>query len=230
MQEKKYAIKNWAKDDRPREKLLSKSPQALSNAELLAILFRSGANDKSAVDLAREILEITQNDLVELARIPVRDLMRIRGVGMAKAVAVAACLELGRRRQAALPKQLSLITGSLDAVNFLQTHYSYHSQELFGILYLNQAHRVKDFSVIHVGGITGTTVDIRLVIKKALEREAVKLILCHNHPSGSLQPSDADKSITTRISEAAAMLDIEVLDHLIISDDGYFSFADNGML
>lgn len=230
MQEKKYAIKNWAEDDRPREKLLSKSPQALSNAELLAILFRSGANDKSAVDLAREILELTQNDLVELARIPVRDLMKIRGVGMAKAVTVAACLELGRRRQATLPKQLSLINGSQDAASFLKTHYSYHAQELFGVLYLNQAHRVKEFSVIHVGGITGTTVDVRMVIKKALERDAVKLILCHNHPSGSLQPSDADKSITSRIIEAAQQLDMEVLDHLIISDDGYFSFADNGIL
>lgn len=230
MQEKKYAIKDWPEDDRPREKLLGKTPSALSNAELLAILFREGTRDKSAVDLSREVLNLTNNNLVELSRLPHKELMQVKGIGEAKATAVQACLELGRRRQATLPRQLSLINGSREAAGYLQTHYGQHSQEIFGVIYLNHANDVKACSLLHQGGITSTTVDIRVVLKKALEMEAVKMILFHNHPSGSLQPSPADKSITSRINEAARLLDMEVLDHLIISDQGYFSFADERLL
>ena len=230
MQEKKYGIKTWPEDDQPREKLLGKTPSALSNAELLAIIFREGTRDKSAVDLAREILGLTNNNLVELSRLSNEELMQVKGIGKAKAVTLTACLELGRRRQATLPKRLSLINGSKEASGYLQTHFGHHSQELFGVIYLNQANDVKACSLLHQGGITSTTVDIRVVLKKALETEAVKMILFHNHPSGSLQPSAADKSITSRIGEAAQLLDMQVLDHLIISDQGYFSFADMGLL
>ncbi|MGN6421095.1 MAG: RadC family protein [Pseudobacter sp.] len=229
MQEKKYAIKDWPEDDRPREKLLGKTPSALSNAELLAILFNKGTRDKSAVDLAREVLNLTNNDLVELSRKSVDELMLIKGIGKAKATAIAACLELGRRRQASLPKRLSLINASREAANYLKTHLGHHSQEIFGVIYLNHANDAKCY-LLHQGGITSTTVDVRVVLKKALETDTVKMILFHNHPSGNLQPSAADKSITSRISDAARLLDMEVLDHLIIAEHDYFSFADKGLL
>lgn len=229
MQEKKYGIMNWSKDDQPRGKLHRNSPQSLSNAELLAIIFQKGTRDKSAVDLARDLLDLTNNDLVELSRWTLVELMKVKGIGEAKAAAVAASLELGKRRQATLPKRLSPLSGSLEAADYLKTHFGHHKQEVFGVIYLNHAN-VPKCHRLHQGGITSTTVDIRVVMKKALETDTVKMILFHNHPSGNLQPSAADKSITSRIREAAQLLDMQVLDHLIISDEDYFSFADSGLL
>ncbi|HVK49724.1 MAG TPA: DNA repair protein RadC [Pseudobacter sp.] len=229
MQEKKYGIGTWPEDDQPREKLHSKSPNALSNAELMAILLNKGTQDKSAVELAREVLSLTNNDLSALSRMSLDQLMQVKGIGMAKASAIAACLELGRRCRATFPKRLSPVNGSREVVEYLRTHLEHHTQEVFGVIYLNHANIPKCHQ-LHQGGITSTTVDIRVVMKKALETEAVKMILFHNHPSGSLQPSAADRSITSRIGEAAQLLDMEVLDHLIISDQGFYSFADMGLL
>ncbi|WP_127126710.1 RadC family protein [Pseudoflavitalea rhizosphaerae] len=237
MQAKKYAkrkkiygIQKWAMDERPRERLLSKSPHHLSNAELLALILNSGSSQKTSIDLATEILKLTENNLAALQRITVQQLIAIKGVGPAKAAKVAASLELARRMQAALPDQLAEVGGIKDAAYYLQKRFSYYSHEIFGVMFLNNANRVKAFSVISEGGITGTTVDVRLILKKALETEATKLILGHNHPSGNMQPSKADEELTARIRNAAKQLDIQVLDHLIITQQGYFSFANEGML
>ena len=227
---KVYGIRKWAMDERPREKLLSKSPHHLSNAELLALILNCGACQKTSIDLATEILKLSENNLAALQRIPVQQLMTIKGVGPARAAKVAASLELGRRMQAALPDKLSVVDGIRDAAYFLQKRFSYYSHEIFGVMFLNNANRVKAFSVISEGGITGTTVDVRLILKKALEAEATKLILGHNHPSGNMQPSKADQDLTVKIRNAADQLDIKVLDHLIITQQGYFSFANEGML
>ena len=238
MQEKKYLIprkKNypitlWATDDQPREKLLRKNPAALSDAELLAILINCGYKEKSAVDIAREILESCNYDLWELSNRSVQELQKIRGIGETKAVIIAASLELARRKQAAVPRKKKTILCSADAINFLQAEYSHFENEKSAVVYLNQANQVKHWLLLSEGGITSTIVDVRIIIKKALELGAVKLILCHNHPSGSLQPSHADKTITAKIKEACSLLDLQLLDHIIVSSGGYFSFAEQGML
>ncbi|HEX2535619.1 MAG TPA: DNA repair protein RadC [Chitinophagaceae bacterium] len=230
MQAQKYGIKAWAKDDRPREKLLGKGVETLSDAELLAILLINGNREKSAVDLAREILKLGKNNLAGLSKLTVRDLMKVKGIGTAKAVMLAAALELGRRRQAASLAEKQVITGSSDVARYLQSLLRDHHHEVFAVLFLNQANRVNHFQIISEGGITGTVADPRIILRKALEEHAVALILCHNHPSGSLKPSRADEELTRKIKEAARFFDIKVLDHLIVSDDGYYSFADEGIL
>lgn len=230
MQEKNYSIKNWAKDDRPREKLLSRGPAILSDSELLAILINNGNREKSALDLAQEVLRLGKNSLSELGKLSVRELMKIKGIGEAKAIAITAALELGRRRQAANPRDKMVVTSSTDVAGYLQTVLRDYKHEVFAVLFLNRANKINDFKIISEGGITGTVADPRIILKKALEEDAVSLILCHNHPSGSLKPSRADEELTQKIKEAARYFDIKVLDHLIVSDDGYFSFADEGIL
>jgi DNA repair protein RadC len=230
MQEKNYSIKEWAKDDRPREKLLSGGLSVLSDSELLAILINNGNRDKSALELAQDVLRLGKNNLNELGKLSVRDLMKIKGIGEAKAIAVIAALELGRRRQASAPRDKMVVTSSADVAGYLQTVLRDYKHEVFGVLFLNRANKVNHFKIISEGGITGTVADPRIILKKALEENAVSLILCHNHPSGSLKPSKADEELTHKIKEAARYFDIKLLDHLIVSDDGYFSFADEGML
>ncbi|HPG12265.1 MAG TPA: DNA repair protein RadC [Chitinophagaceae bacterium] len=230
MQEHKYPIKQWAKDDRPREKLLASGAENLSNAELLAILIQNGSREKSAVDLARDILKLGKDNLIELGRLSIKDLMKIKGIGEAKAITVAAALELGRRRQAADIIDKPVIRQSSDIAGFLQTKLKDHTREVFAVLFLNQANRINHFEVISEGGITGTVADPRIILKKALEENAVNIILCHNHPSGSLKPSRADEQLTQKIKQAAVFFDIKVLDHIIVSETGYFSFADEGLL
>ena len=230
MQEKNYSIKNWAKDDRPREKLLSRGPTILSDSELLAILINNGNREKSALDLAQEVLRLGKNSLSELGKLSVRELMKIKGIGEAKAITITAALELGRRRQASFPREKMVVTSSSDVADYLQTHLRDYKHEVFAVLFLNRANKINDFKIISEGGITGTVADPRIILKKALEEDAVSLILCHNHPSGSLKPSRADEELTQKIKEAARYFDIKVLDHLIVSDDGYFSFADEGIL
>lgn len=230
MQEKNYSIKNWAKDDRPREKLLSRGPDTLSDSELLAILINNGNREKSALDLAQETLRLGKNNLNELGKLTVREFMKIKGIGEAKAIAIVAALELGRRRQAAIPRDKLVVTSSTDVAGYLQTHLRDYKHEVFAVLFLNRANKINDFKIVSEGGITGTVADPRIILKKALEEDAVSLILCHNHPSGSLKPSRADEELTYKIKEAAKYFDIKVLDHLIVSDDGYFSFADEGIL
>ncbi len=230
MQEQKYSIKQWAKDDRPREKLLSKGAENLSDSELLAILIHHGSKEKSALDLAKEILRLGKDNLGELGKLSVKELMKIKGIGEAKAITIAAALELGRRRQSTSFINKHIVTASSDIAQYLQSKLKDSRREIFAVLFLNRANKVNHFEIISEGGITGTIADPRIILKKALEEDAVSIILCHNHPSGSLKPSKADEDLTQKIKEASRYFDIKVLDHIIVSDEGYFSFADEGLL
>ncbi len=230
MQEHKYSIKQWSKDDRPREKLLSSGAENLSVAELLAILIQNGTRQKTAIDLGREVLRLGKDNLGELGKLSIKELMKIKGIGEAKAITIAAALELGRRRQSTAPLHKTPVSSSMDIAHYLQAKLKDHRHEVFGVLYLNRANKINHFEIVSEGGITGTVADPRIILRKALEADAVSIILCHNHPSGSLRPSRADEILTDKIKEAASYLDIKVLDHIIVSEDGYYSFADEGLL
>jgi len=230
MQEQIYSIKEWAKDDRPREKLRFKGPEVLTDSELLAILIHNGIRQRTAVDLAKEVLLLGKNSLGMVGRLSLRELMKVKGIGEAKAITIAAALELGRRRQAGLSSGKKVVKESGDIANHLQALLRDYQREVFGVVFLNQANRINHYEIISEGGITGTVADPRVILKKALEEEAVSIILFHNHPSGNLKPSQSDQTLTARIAEAARYFDIRVLDHIIVSEDGYFSFADDGMI
>lgn len=230
MELRKKSIKNWALEERPREKLLQQSPENLSNTELLAILIGNGTRQKTAVDLAREVLELGRNNLMELGRLRIHDLRQVKGIGTAKAITLAAAMELSRRRQYSQALEKTQISQSSDIAHFLKTRLQDLNHEVFGVLFLNRANKVNHFEIISRGGITGTVADPRIILRKALEQEAVSIILCHNHPSGNLKPSRADEMLTQKIKEAALLLDIRVLDHIIVSEMGYYSFADEGFL
>jgi DNA repair protein RadC len=230
MQEHNYSIKQWAKDDQPREKLLLKGAENLSNSELLAILIHNGTREKTAVDLAKDILKLGKNNLNELGKLNIKELMKIKGIGAAKAITIAAALELGRRRQASSWLERAVVASSKDIARYLQTILQDYRHEVFVVIFLNMANKVRHFEIISEGGITGTVADPRLILKKALEEDAVSIILCHNHPSGNLKPSRADKELTNKIKEAARFFDIRVVDHIIVSEAGYYSFADEGVL
>jgi len=230
MQAKKYPIKDWAEDDRPREKLLSKSPLALSDSELLAILIHHGTVEKNAVELAKDILNMGRNNLNQLGRLTVRDMMRVKGIGQAKAITIVAALELGRRRQASTFLEKTRVEGSKEVARFFQNLLKDHNHEVFAALFLNRSNKVNHFEILSEGGITGTVADPRIIIRRALEMNAVSIVLCHNHPSGSVRPSQADEDITCKIQGAARYFDIKVLDHIIVSNEGFYSFADEGLL
>jgi len=230
MQEQKYSIKQWAKDDRPREKLLFNGAPTLSDSELLAILIHNGSKEKTAVDLAKEILKLSKDNLSELGKLSVKDLMKVKGIGEAKAISIAAALELGRRRQTSGTLQKKIISASNDIAEYCMVKLKDYRHEVFAVMFLNRANKINHFEIVSEGGITGTVADPRIILKKALEEDAVSIILCHNHPSGSLKPSRADEDLTHKIKEAAKYFDIRVLDHMIVSDAGYFSFADEGLL
>ncbi len=230
MQERKYSIREWKNDDRPREKLLLKGADALSDAELIAILIHSGTRTQSAVEVGREILKAGKDNLSELAKLSAKELMKINGIGQAKAVVITAAMEIGRRRQAAENRTKLAVSGSYDIAMYLQSMLRDYRHEIFGVVFLNRANKINHFEIISEGGITGTIADPRIILKKALEEDAVSIILCHNHPSGSLKPSRSDEELTLKIKEAAKYFDIKVLDHVIVSDDGYFSFADEGIM
>lgn len=223
-------IKDWALEDRPREKLLYKGISSLSDAELLAILIGSGNNENSAVDLAREILKIAGNNLNRLGKLDVHDLVKLKGIGTAKAINIMAALELGRRRKSADITESAKIRSSNDVYTLFHPLLADLTHEEFWLLYLNRSNRILSRHKLSQGGISGTITDVRLLIKKAVELLASSVIICHNHPSGNLDPSEADTRITQKIKEAAAYFDISLLDHLIITDEGYYSYADNGML
>ncbi|RNC89263.1 MAG: DNA repair protein RadC [Allomuricauda sp.] len=231
MQEKptSFSIKQWADDDKPREKLLQKGRSVLSDAELIAILIGSGSRQESAVQLSKRILASAGN-LNELGRLSVQQLMMFKGIGEAKAVAIAAALEIGRRRRGEDVKAISKITGSQDAFDLLFPILGELPHEEFWIVYLNNSNKILHKEQLSKGGITGTLVDVRLVLKQALEHGAVGLLLAHNHPSGALRPSKSDIEITQKLTMAAAALDIKVLDHLVITNKAYFSFADEQMI
>ena len=230
MQSNNHPIKQWAKDDRPREKLLLKGAETLSDSELLAILIGMGTPSKSALDLAKEVLLLGKNNLCELGKLTVKELMKIKGIGEAKAITIIAALEIGRRRQAMSYMEKPVMVKSTDVANYLQSLLKDYRHEVFAVLFLNRANKINRFEIISEGGITGTVADPRIILRKALEEDAVSIVLCHNHPSGSLKPSGADQELTNKIKEAAKFFDIKVLDHLIVSDTGYYSFADEGIL
>lgn len=223
-------IKTWEKDDQPREKLLHRSSSALSNTELLAILIGSGLPDCNAVEIARKVMRLAKNDLHDLGKLNIRELMKVKGIGLAKAINITAAMELGKRRQAGMIIDLPAKTCSRDIVEYLQTTLGDKHHEELAVLYLNQGMKVKHFEIISKGGITSTIADPRLIIKKALDEHAVSIILCHNHPSGDHTPSKADKRMTSKIKEACKLMDISLRDHIIVSSTGYFSFADNELL
>lgn len=224
------SIKNWAEDDRPREKLLLKGRNSLSDSELLAIIMGSGSRDESAVDLAKKILASVENNWNNLSTLSVKDLCKFKGIGEAKAISIITALEIGRRRAAQGLIEKTKINSSHDAFVLLQSWIGDSQVEEFWVLYLNQGNFIVRKEQISKGGINQTTVDIRVILKIALEEMATGLILGHNHPSGNLKPSAPDKQITQKIKEAGKTMDIEVLDHLIITQKTYFSFADEGIL
>jgi len=222
-------INQWHEDDQPREKLMNKGVASLTNAELLAILIQNGTRSKSALDLAKEVLALSQNNLELLGRISIKEMQAVKGIGNAKAIILQAALELGRRRQAE-KVALQSITSSKVAAEMLYPMIMDKPHEAFTIMYLNNANKVIQIEIVSEGGITATVVDIKVILKKALLHLASKIILAHNHPSGNLTPSAADKSITQKIKTAAQTLEIDVLDHLIIGRNEYYSFADEGDL
>ncbi|MBL7759254.1 MAG: DNA repair protein RadC [Sediminibacterium sp.] len=228
---RKCSIRDWAADDQPRNKLIQKGSQALSNAELLAILINTGTPEESAVGIAQKLLQASGNDLHKLAGLSPKEMVRlkIKGLGEAKAIGIVASLELGIRRSAAVQKK-ERIGSSRDAAGYLQARLQYLHHEVFAVLFLNRANKVVHFEIISEGGITGTVADPRIILKKALENNSTGIILCHNHPSGNLQPSSADELLTQKIRTAASFLDILVTDHIIVSQEGYFSFSDEGLL
>ena len=227
----KFSIKDWAVDDQPRKKLMQKGAAVLSNSELLAILINTGIPNKSALDVAKELLQAADNDLVKLAGLSVQEIanMRIKGLGEAKSIHIAAALELGIRRNAS-DKKKDTINKSGDIAEYLRANFEYLQQEIFVVVFLNRGNKVMHHQIVSEGGLTGTVADPRVILKKALEHNATSLILCHNHPSGSLRPSRADEILTQKIKQAAMLLDIQLMDHIIVSSEGYFSFADEGMM
>lgn len=227
---KKLSIKDWALEDRPREKLILKGVKNLSSAELLAIIIGSGNRQQSAVELAKSILSSCNNDLKELAKKSLHDLMKIQGIGEAKAIGIISALELGRRQKSSTLKQKQKITCSQDAFELLSPYVENIGHEEFWVIYLNRANKIIEIKNVSSGGITGTVFDVRLVFKEAILLEATNLILCHNHPSGNLSPSVADKDLTNKTIEAGKLMSISILDHLIIAEDQFYSFADDGLI
>lgn len=222
-------INQWAEDDRPREKFLLKGKSTLSDSELLAILIGSGSRNESAVQLCQRILASSENNLNTLGKMSVAQLMQFKGIGEAKAISIAAALELGRRRRAEEAVELKKITSSKAVFDIMQPIIGELPHEEFWVLYLNNSNKVIYKAQLSKGGITGTVVDIRIIFKRAFEQNATGLILSHNHPSGKLIASEADLKITKRIKEAGQTLEIQVLDHLIITENGYLSFQDEGI-
>lgn len=227
--EKNTTIKQWSTDDRPREKMLMKGVSSLSDAELIAVLIGSGTKSITAVDLAKQVLQSCNNNLDDLGRITIKDLMKSKGVGEVKALVIAAALEIGRRRKDIKPDEKRQFTNSAEAYKELEFIRDLNHEE-FWLLLLNRANRLIQKVKLSSGGIVATVVDPKLVYKHALDHLASSIILAHNHPSGSLRPSQHDLNITAKLVEAGKMLDILVADHLIITIDGYFSFSDEGLL
>ncbi|UMB55264.1 DNA repair protein RadC [Lutibacter sp. A64] len=227
---KSLSIKSWAEDDRPREKLLLKGKSALSDAELIAILIGSGNRNESAVDLSKKILNSIDNSINKLGKLTVLDLQKFKGIGEAKAISIITALELGRRRRLEEALELPKVTSSKAVFSIMQPIIGELQHEEFWIIFLNNSNKVLYKQQSSKGGLTGTLVDVRLVFKKAIELYATAIILCHNHPSGKLQPSNADKLITSKLQKAGETLDIKVLDHLIITENAYFSFADESLM
>ncbi len=226
-----FTIKQWAEEDRPREKMQKKGVRALSNAELLAILIGSGNDKMTAVDLSKQILNDVDNKLQSLGRRSIAELIsKYRGVGEAKAITILAAMELGRRRQSESALELPTITGSSSVADIFQPMLADLSHEEFWVMFLSRSNKVLGTEIVSQGGVAGTVVDLKKIFKPALEHLASSVVLCHNHPSGNLQPSNEDQQITNKCKAAGDILSISVLDHIVVSCNGYYSFADNGLI
>lgn len=226
----KRSIKQWAEDDRPREKMMLKGKTSLSNAELIAILINSGNSEMSAVELAQSMLNEVDNNLIELSKLGIEDLQRHKGIGSAKAISVLAALELGKRRNASSVKQRNKIQSSRDAYELFYPYLTDRYDEEFRVLLLDRANKIIQNELIGEGGFSGTVADPKKIFKKALAVNASGIILGHNHPSDNLKPSESDISLTKKIKKAGEVLDISVLDHIIVGNDNYFSFADESLM
>ena len=222
-----FSIKQWSEADRPREKLVEKGKKSLTDAELMGILIGSGSRNESAVSLCKRILASVENNLNEISRLNVSQLTKFKGIGEAKAITIVAALELGRRQQSQNSPIQPIITSSQDVFNYMQPLLGDLHHEEFWVLFLNNSNKVVQRKMISSGGQTGTVIDIRIIFKSALEISAVALILVHNHPSGKINPSNADRQMTKQIIEGGNTLQIKVLDHLIVTEKDYYSFADN---
>ena len=227
---KKLSIKEWAVEDRPREKMMIKGIRSLSEAELIAILIGSGSLEESAVELSRRVMASVNNNLNELGKKTIKDFQEFKGIGPAKAITISAAMELGRRRKESVPDEKLKVITSADAAAIFKPLLSDLAHEEFWILLLNRNNLVLDKIMVSQGGLSGTVIDVRIILKMALDKLACSIILCHNHPSGNLVPSEADKEITRKIKEAGKHMDIPVLDHVIIGNGSYFSFADEGLI
>lgn len=223
-------MKDWAMEDRPREKMRLKTANHLTDVELLAILIQQGNKEHSAVDLANELMTKCNHKLSTLARLSIKEMMKTKGIGIAKATILQAAMEIGKRRMGTEVVEDLIIKDSKMVATFLRTKLMDLPHEVFAVIFLNRANKVNHFEIISSGGMTGTVADPRIILKKALEEEAVSIILSHNHPSGNLKPSKADQALTEKIKHAAKYFDINVLDHIIVSNEGYYSFADEGAL
>lgn len=230
MEYKNLSIKEWSLEDRPREKLLTKGISSLSDSELIAIIIGSGSRDESAVQLSKRILGSVQHNLNELGKLSLDDLQKYKGIGEAKAIGIVAALEIGRRRKLTESINREKITSSNDIYEIFHPILADLPHEEFWILLLNRSNKVIDRQKISQGGISGTVTDIRLMMKAALDKLASSIVLTHNHPSGNTKPSDADISITQKVKESGKLMDITLLDHIIITDGNYFSFADEGLI
>jgi DNA repair protein RadC len=231
MEGKKRAIKYWAPDDRPREKMMKLGAGALSDSELLSHFIRGGVEGSDAITLARQLMHTCQDSILELNRRSIKDLMKIKGIGLAKACALVAALELGRRWMNRNATQYPVLKDSRTVEGYLRPLLEHYSHEVFGVVLLAQSGKIiQDFEILSRGGITSTTVDPRMVFRMALDSGAVSMIVAHNHPSGSIRPSKADEALTQKLLQGSKYLDIKLLDHIIIGREGYFSFADEGLL
>lgn len=230
MQPEKLNIKSWAEEDRPREKLLLKGKNALSDAELIAILIGSGNKTETAVELSKRILASVNNDLNQLAKLNLTDLMQFNGIGEAKAISIAAALELGRRRKESTEEKKIKISSSKNAYEAISDVLSDLPHEEFWVLYLNRKNEVLKRENISKGGVTGTVADGKIIFKNAVNVLASAVVLCHNHPSGNLSPSQADIQLTKKMKEIGVLMDTPVIDHIIVGNNNYFSFADENLL
>lgn len=228
--EHKITIKSWSEEDRPREKLILQGRRNLSDAELMAILIGSGSRNESAVDLSKRILHACEHDLNQLARLSIAELSKFKGIGEAKAISVIAALELGRRRKETLVREKVQVSNSIDVYESIISRFRDLNHEEFWIIVLNRANKITSSHLISKGGQAGTIADPKIIFNIALENHAASLILAHNHPSGNLKPSQADLDLTRKLRSAGQFLDIPILDHLIITDQGFLSFADEGIL
>lgn len=227
---KRLTIKEWSVQDRPREKYARNGASSLSDAELIAILFRTGNASESAVGLAKRLLSSSNNSLNELSEKTLHELSETKGIGQAKAMALLTAFEIGRRIRAEKVEEKPVIKSSLDVVNLMQNKIAYLDHEELWVIYLNQSSRILGVAQINKGGIASTEVDVRIVLQQAVVKKSTQIILCHNHPSGSIRPSKADIQLTEKTRKAANLLDVMLVDHIIIHRERYFSFVEEGML